>query len=226
MTILVKDKIMAMAKNGKPYMNLRFMDKSGEVDAKVCECCPTTAVMTTYGVDSFVGRLASILQGAADVIMKPFDSEIVRSKFLLLDLLRRGGLMPGRLAWPLMVLCGGVLIGYGGRNELLLVLVATGVALWLLGREREAAAHPEGELVDLATRGLRELHAVEECRGAPSSPVNSQALTKAYFSSFLAASPSAVSLVLALGSNSLPRSSTCATSAASPRRWPRRRSRV
>jgi 3'-5' exoribonuclease len=32
---LVKDKIMAMAKNGKPYMNLRFMDKSGEVDAKI-----------------------------------------------------------------------------------------------------------------------------------------------------------------------------------------------
>ncbi|ABK98073.1 3'-5' exoribonuclease YhaM family protein [Pelobacter propionicus] len=32
---LVKEKIMAMAKNGKPYMNLRFMDKSGEVDAKL-----------------------------------------------------------------------------------------------------------------------------------------------------------------------------------------------
>ena len=32
---LVKEKIMAMAKNGKPYMNLRFMDKSGEVDAKI-----------------------------------------------------------------------------------------------------------------------------------------------------------------------------------------------
>lgn len=32
---LLKDKIMAMAKNGKPYMNLRLMDKSGEVDAKI-----------------------------------------------------------------------------------------------------------------------------------------------------------------------------------------------
>lgn len=32
---LVKEKIMAMAKNGKPYMNLRLMDKSGEVDAKI-----------------------------------------------------------------------------------------------------------------------------------------------------------------------------------------------
>ena len=32
---LLKEKIMAMAKNGKPYMNLRLMDKSGEVDAKI-----------------------------------------------------------------------------------------------------------------------------------------------------------------------------------------------
>ena len=32
---LVKEKITAMAKNGKPYLTLRLMDKSGEVDAKV-----------------------------------------------------------------------------------------------------------------------------------------------------------------------------------------------
>lgn len=32
---LVKDKIIAMAKNGKPYMNLKLMDKSGEIEAKV-----------------------------------------------------------------------------------------------------------------------------------------------------------------------------------------------
>ncbi len=32
---LVKDKILAMAKNGKPYMNLRLMDKSGDIEAKV-----------------------------------------------------------------------------------------------------------------------------------------------------------------------------------------------
>ena len=32
---LVKEKIMAMAKNGKPYMNLRLMDRSGEVEAKL-----------------------------------------------------------------------------------------------------------------------------------------------------------------------------------------------
>ncbi len=32
---LVKEKITAMAKNGKPYLTLRLMDKSGEVDAKI-----------------------------------------------------------------------------------------------------------------------------------------------------------------------------------------------
>jgi len=32
---LVKDKIAAMAKNGKPYMNLRLMDRTGEIEAKV-----------------------------------------------------------------------------------------------------------------------------------------------------------------------------------------------
>ncbi|NVN99339.1 MAG: HD domain-containing protein [Geobacteraceae bacterium] len=32
---LVKEKITAMAKNGKPYMNLKLMDKSGDVDAKI-----------------------------------------------------------------------------------------------------------------------------------------------------------------------------------------------
>ncbi len=32
---LVKEKITAMAKNGKPYLTIRLMDKTGEVDSKV-----------------------------------------------------------------------------------------------------------------------------------------------------------------------------------------------
>ncbi len=32
---MVKEKTMALAKNGKPYMNLKFMDKSGEIDGKL-----------------------------------------------------------------------------------------------------------------------------------------------------------------------------------------------
>lgn len=49
---LVKDKIIAMAKNGKPYMNLRFMDKSGEVDAKVWD--NTDALDRMFDKDDFV----------------------------------------------------------------------------------------------------------------------------------------------------------------------------
>ncbi|MFN2257998.1 MAG: HD family phosphohydrolase, partial [Desulfuromonadaceae bacterium] len=32
---LVRDKNMAVAKNGKPYMNLKLMDRSGEVDGRI-----------------------------------------------------------------------------------------------------------------------------------------------------------------------------------------------
>ena len=49
---LVKDEIMAMAKNGKPYMNLRFMDKSGDVEAKIWE--NTDVLDKTFDKDDFV----------------------------------------------------------------------------------------------------------------------------------------------------------------------------
>ncbi|MCK4536306.1 MAG: HD family phosphohydrolase, partial [Desulfuromonadales bacterium] len=32
---LVRNKIMAMAKNGRPYMTLKLMDRSGEVEGRV-----------------------------------------------------------------------------------------------------------------------------------------------------------------------------------------------
>jgi len=34
-TFLVRDKIMAMAKNGKPYMTLKLMDRTGEVEGRI-----------------------------------------------------------------------------------------------------------------------------------------------------------------------------------------------
>ncbi|HEY3308798.1 MAG TPA: HD domain-containing protein [Desulfuromonadaceae bacterium] len=49
---LVKDKILAMAKNGKPYMNLRFMDKSGEVEAKIWD--NTDVLDKLFDKDDFV----------------------------------------------------------------------------------------------------------------------------------------------------------------------------
>src|SRR3989338_2053244 len=32
---LVKDKNIAMAKNGKPYINIKLMDRSGEIEGRV-----------------------------------------------------------------------------------------------------------------------------------------------------------------------------------------------
>lgn len=59
---LVKEKIMAMAKNGKPYMNLRFMDKSGEVDAKLWD--NTDELDKVFDKNDFV-----LVRGKASVYM-------------------------------------------------------------------------------------------------------------------------------------------------------------
>jgi len=60
---LVKDKIMAMAKNGKPYMNLRFMDKSGDIEGKVWD--NTDVLDKLFNKDDFVQ-----IRGKASVYMK------------------------------------------------------------------------------------------------------------------------------------------------------------
>lgn len=49
---LVKEKITAMAKNGKPYLNLRLMDKSGELDAKVWD--NVDLISSSFERDDFV----------------------------------------------------------------------------------------------------------------------------------------------------------------------------
>ncbi|RII31149.1 MAG: HD family phosphohydrolase [Geobacter sp.] len=59
---LVKDKIMAMAKNGKPYMNLRLMDKSGDVDGKIWD--NVDALDKLFEKDDFVQ-----VRGKASVYM-------------------------------------------------------------------------------------------------------------------------------------------------------------
>jgi len=59
---LVKDKIMAMAKNGKPYMNLRFMDKSGEIEGKIWD--NTDVLDKLFNKDDFVQ-----IRGKASVYM-------------------------------------------------------------------------------------------------------------------------------------------------------------
>ncbi|MDD2736598.1 MAG: HD domain-containing protein [Desulfuromonadaceae bacterium] len=71
---LVKDKIMAMAKNGKPYMNLRLMDKSGDIEAKVWD--NTDLLDKQFDKDDFVN-----VRGKASVYMNKMQvviAEIVK----------------------------------------------------------------------------------------------------------------------------------------------------
>jgi 3'-5' exoribonuclease len=71
---LVKDKVLAMAKNGKPYMNLRLMDKSGDIEAKVWD--NTELLDKQFDKDDFVR-----VRGKASVYMNKMQvviAEIVR----------------------------------------------------------------------------------------------------------------------------------------------------
>ena len=83
---LVKDKILAMAKNGKPYMNLRLMDKSGDVEAKVWD--NTELLDKQFDKDDFVrvrGK-ASVYMNKMQVviaeIVKVPEEEVVLADFL------------------------------------------------------------------------------------------------------------------------------------------------
>lgn len=71
---LVKEKIMAMAKNGKPYMTLRLMDKSGEIEGRVWDNVDQLAA--TFDKDDFVAvrSKASVYLGKMQLII----SELVR----------------------------------------------------------------------------------------------------------------------------------------------------
>ncbi|HZI74454.1 MAG TPA: OB-fold nucleic acid binding domain-containing protein, partial [Gemmatimonadales bacterium] len=66
---LVKEKITAMAKNGKPYLNLRLMDKSGEVEAKVWDNVDTLAA--TFDKDDFIAvrSKASVYLGKMQLVI-------------------------------------------------------------------------------------------------------------------------------------------------------------
>ncbi len=83
---LVKDKILAMAKNGKPYMNLRLMDKSGDVEAKVWD--NTELLDKMFDKDDFVtvrGK-ASVYMNKMQVVIaeitKVPEEQVVLANFL------------------------------------------------------------------------------------------------------------------------------------------------
>jgi len=71
---LVKDKIMAMAKNGKPYMTLKLMDKTGEIEGRVWDNVDELAAI--FDRDDFIAIRckASIYLGKMQLVI----SELAR----------------------------------------------------------------------------------------------------------------------------------------------------
>ena len=83
---LVKEKITAMAKNGKPYLTLRLMDKSGEVDAKVWD--NVDLLSASFDKDDFVSvrSKASVYLGKMQLVISELR-KIPEEEVLLADFL-------------------------------------------------------------------------------------------------------------------------------------------
>ncbi len=83
---LVKEKITAMAKNGKPYLTLRLMDKSGEVDAKVWDNVDTLAAL--FDKDDFIAvrSKASVYLGKMQLVIAELK-KIPEQEVVLVDFL-------------------------------------------------------------------------------------------------------------------------------------------
>lgn len=83
---LVKDKITAMAKNGKPYMNLKLMDKSGEVDGKLWDNVDELAAI--FDKDDFIAvrAKAAIYLGKMQLVISEL-SRVPESRVDLADFL-------------------------------------------------------------------------------------------------------------------------------------------
>lgn len=85
-TFLVKDKIMAMAKNGKPYMNLRLMDKTGEIEGKVWD--DVDRLNLVFGKDDFIRVCAKAstylgkMQLVINEIERVSDDQVALADFL------------------------------------------------------------------------------------------------------------------------------------------------
>lgn len=88
---LVKDKITAMAKNGKPYLTIKLMDKSGEVEAKVWDNADEVAARfekndfleISAKASVYLGKMQLVISGlrkvpAEDVILADFLPETER----------------------------------------------------------------------------------------------------------------------------------------------------
>lgn len=98
---LVRDKITAMAKNGKPYLTLKLMDKTGEVEGKVWD--NVDALAATFERDDFVAvrAKATVYLGKMQLVVAELsrvpEEEVVLADFLP-ETARDIGEMEGELA--------------------------------------------------------------------------------------------------------------------------------
>jgi len=67
---MVKEKTLAMAKNGKPYMNLKFMDKSGEIDGKLWDKVDELDKVFQKGDFVQIRGTASLYMGKMQLVAK------------------------------------------------------------------------------------------------------------------------------------------------------------
>ena len=83
---LVRDKIMAMAKNGKPYMTLKLMDRSGEVEGRIWD--QVDHFSRLFNKDDFVRvcAKASVYMGKMQLVIQDLvrvdETEISLGDFL------------------------------------------------------------------------------------------------------------------------------------------------
>ena len=77
---LVRDKITAMAKNGKPYMTLKLMDRSGEVEGRIWDQVDYFAAQFDKDDFIFINAKASVYMGKMQVVvqdLKKIDESLV-----------------------------------------------------------------------------------------------------------------------------------------------------
>jgi len=83
---LVKEKITAMAKNGKPYLTIKLMDKSGDVDAKVWDNVDEVAGRFDKNDFLEITAKASVYLGKMQLVISELrkmpEEEVVLADFL------------------------------------------------------------------------------------------------------------------------------------------------
>jgi 3'-5' exoribonuclease len=83
---LVKEKITAMAKNGKSYLTLRLMDKTGEVEAKVWDNVDTIGALFDKNDFIAIRSKASVYLGKMQLIISEIkrvpEAEVMLADFL------------------------------------------------------------------------------------------------------------------------------------------------